>query len=52
MEFVNWDIIVTLVIAIYGAILSSYSIWLQNKNISEKLKSSWRMVFKGTSWAK
>jgi hypothetical protein len=27
MEFTGWDIIITLIIAMYGAILSTYSIW-------------------------
>ena len=38
MEFSGWDIIITLIIAIYGAILSTYSIWNARKEHKHEIK--------------
>jgi hypothetical protein len=36
MAFIDWSIIITLLIAIYGAILSTYSVWVSRQEIGEK----------------
>jgi len=38
MEFTNWDIIITLIIAVYGAILSTYSIWSERQEHKREIK--------------
>jgi hypothetical protein len=38
MEFIGWDVIITLVIASYGAILSTYSVWSKRKEQKRELK--------------
>lgn len=40
MEFTNWDLIITLIIASYGAILSTYSVWSRRQEQKPKLKVS------------
>ena len=42
MEFSGWDIIITLVIASYGAILSTYSVWSKRKEQRREPKVSLR----------
>ena len=38
MEFSGWDIIITLIIASYGAILSTYSIWSKRQEHKREVK--------------
>lgn len=38
MEFSNWDIVITLIIAVYGAGLSTYTIWSARKEHKRELK--------------
>jgi len=38
MEFIGWDVIITLLIASYGAILSTYSVWSKRKEQKRELK--------------
>jgi hypothetical protein len=38
IEFSGWDIVITLLIALYGAILSTYSIWASRQEHKRELK--------------
>ena len=40
MDFSGWEIVITLLIALYGAILSTYSIWSRRQEQKRKLKVS------------
>ncbi len=38
MEFSNWDIIITLIIAVYGAMLSTYTVWNARQERKREIK--------------
>ena len=38
MGFNNWDILLTLIIAVYGAMLSTYTIWVAKQESKRKIK--------------